>query len=141
MLHLWLPLVALPRVSEHRVRVLLQGLLQSGSHAEIVAELLKLICKALWSATYMGIPDMLIQQDHFVGWMTCLHTLMDMPVPKACLDFLPACCIQLDSTSDLQCVVCACCCCHSEPCMKHHTVWSIIDGLQQSEGKLQCGMS
>lgn len=64
--------------------VALQGLLQSGSQAEIVAELLKLICKAFWSATYMGIPDLLLQQDQFVGWMTCIHTLMDMPVPKAC---------------------------------------------------------
>ena len=61
---------------------MLQGLLQSGSQAEIAAELLKLICKAFWSATYMGIPDMLLQQDQFVGWMTCIHTLMDMPVPK-----------------------------------------------------------
>ena len=63
--------------------VCLQGLLQSGSQAEIVAELLKLICKAFWSATYMGIPDMLLHPDQFVGWMTCIHTLMDMPVPKA----------------------------------------------------------
>ena len=31
----------------------------------------------------MGIPDLLLQQDQFVGWMTCIHTLMDMPVPKA----------------------------------------------------------
>ena len=60
----------------------MQGLLQSGSQAEIAAELLKLICKAFWSATYMGIPDMLLQQDQFIGWMTCIHTLMDMPVPK-----------------------------------------------------------
>ena len=47
-----------------------------------MAELLKLICKAFWSATYMGIPDTLLQQDQFVGWMTCIHALMDMPVPK-----------------------------------------------------------
>ena len=60
----------------------MQGLLQSGSQAEVAAELLKLICKAFWSATYMGIPDMLLQQDQFIGWMTCIHTLMDMPVPK-----------------------------------------------------------
>jgi len=64
------------------LRAVIQGLLQSGSQAEIAAELLKLICKAFWSATYMGIPDMLLQQDQFIGWMTCIHTLMDMPVPK-----------------------------------------------------------
>ncbi len=64
------------------MHAVMQGLLQSGSQAEIAAELLKLICKAFWSATYMGIPDMLLQQDQFIGWMTCIHTLMDMPVPK-----------------------------------------------------------
>ena len=63
------------------VSLLVQGLLQSGSAPE-VAELLKLICKAFWSATYMGIPDTLLQQDQFVGWMTCIHALMEMPVPK-----------------------------------------------------------
>lgn len=62
--------------------IAMQALLQSGSQAENVAELLKLICKAFWSATYMGIPDMLLQQEQFVGWMTCIHTFMDMPVPK-----------------------------------------------------------
>ena len=60
---------------------LVQGLLQSGAAPE-VAELLKLICKAFWSATYMGIPDTLLQQDQFVGWMTCIHALMEMPIPK-----------------------------------------------------------
>ncbi|KAL3141839.1 hypothetical protein ABBQ32_004507 [Trebouxia sp. C0010 RCD-2024] len=76
------PLETVVQTTFPTVLQVFQGLLQSGSHAEIVAELLKLICKAFWSATYMGIPDMLIQQDHFVGWMTCIHTLMDMPVPK-----------------------------------------------------------
>jgi hypothetical protein len=64
------------------LHAVMQGLLQLGSQAEIAAELLKLICKAFWSATYMGIPDMLLQQDQFIGWMTCIHTLMDVPVPK-----------------------------------------------------------
>ena len=64
----------------------------------IVAELLKLICKAFWSATYMGIPDMLLQQEQFVGWMTCIHTLMDMPVPKARLVSQLQCYVQADST-------------------------------------------
>ena len=62
----------------------LQGLLQTGSQAEVVAELLKLTCKAFWSATYMAIPDLLLQQDQFVGWMTCIHSLMEKPVPKVC---------------------------------------------------------
>lgn len=62
--------------------MVVQGLLQSGSNEEIAAELLKLICKAFWSATYMGIPEMLLQQDQFVGWMTCIHSFMDTPVPK-----------------------------------------------------------
>lgn len=59
-----------------------QGLLQTGSAAEEVAELIKLICKALWSATYMSIPDTMLQQDQFMGWMTCIHTVMEMPIPK-----------------------------------------------------------
>ncbi|DBB04276.1 hypothetical protein WJX77_005934 [Trebouxia sp. C0004] len=76
------PLDAIVKTTFPTLLQVFQGLLQSGSQAEIAAELLKLICKAFWSATYMGIPDMLLQQDQFIGWMTCIHTLMDMPVPK-----------------------------------------------------------
>lgn len=47
-----------------------------------LAEVLKLICKVFWSATWMGIPDILLQESQFVGWMTGFHKLLVKPVPQ-----------------------------------------------------------
>lgn len=33
----------------------------------------KLVLKIFWSATFMGIPPELLQEEQFAGWMTCLH--------------------------------------------------------------------
>ncbi len=47
-----------------------------------VAELLKLVCKTFWSATYMEIPAQLAEPAAFAGWMTALHTFVSQPVPE-----------------------------------------------------------
>ena len=47
-----------------------------------VGELLKLVCKAFYSATYMGVPPYLLRPHPFAQWMTCFHTLLLRPVPK-----------------------------------------------------------
>ena len=60
-----------------------QQLLASKATSLEVAELLKLAFKTFWSAMYMGVPKVMLQQDQFVGWMTCLHTLLTRPVPQA----------------------------------------------------------
>jgi hypothetical protein len=46
-----------------------------------VAEFLKLVLKIFWSATYMGIPDIMLTEQHFTGWLGCLHQAITMPVP------------------------------------------------------------
>lgn len=64
-----------------------QMLLAMDSTAPELAELLKLVCKTYWSATYMSIPPLLNQEQQFTGWMACFHTLMMKPLP---LEHLPA---------------------------------------------------
>ncbi|PSC72993.1 importin beta-like SAD2 [Micractinium conductrix] len=64
-----------------------QMLLAMDSHSPELAELLKLVCKTFWSATYMSIPSILNQEAQFAGWMGCFHALMVKPLP---LDQLPA---------------------------------------------------
>ena len=46
------------------------------------AELQKLVLKIFWSATYMGIPTLLLQEPQFVGWMTSLLQAVQQPVPQ-----------------------------------------------------------
>jgi hypothetical protein len=46
-----------------------------------VPEFIKLICKVFWSATFMTIPQLLVQQEHFQGWMMAFHTAMRKPLP------------------------------------------------------------
>ena len=58
-----------------------QALLAANSAAPEVAELLKLVCKTFWSATYMEIPPQLLEASQFGGWMTALHTLVLQPMP------------------------------------------------------------
>lgn len=59
-----------------------KGLLASETQSLEVAELQKLVCKTFWSATYMGIPSMLLQDAQFTGWMTCLLEAVQRPVPQ-----------------------------------------------------------
>ena len=47
-----------------------------------MGELLKLVCKAFYSATYMGVPPYLLRPHPFAQWMTCFHNLLLRPVPK-----------------------------------------------------------
>ena len=61
---------------------MLQSLLASKSPAVEVAELQKLVLKIFWSATYMGIPALLLQEPQFVGWMTSLLQAVKQPVPQ-----------------------------------------------------------
>lgn len=58
-----------------------QAILAESNRTVEMAELVKLICKTFWSATFMSIPPVLVRDDQFVGWMTCLHTFINMPVP------------------------------------------------------------
>ncbi|GBG85770.1 hypothetical protein CBR_g40497 [Chara braunii] len=46
-----------------------------------IADLMKLICKIFWSSTYLEIPKYLQDSTNFMAWMTCLHTLIERPVP------------------------------------------------------------
>lgn len=55
-----------------------------------LAEVLKLICKIFWSATWMGIPDILLQESQFVGWMTGFHKLLVKPVPQVIVPMISA---------------------------------------------------
>ncbi len=50
-----------------------------------VAEFVKLICKVFWSATFMAVPPILLQQEQFSGWMMALHSAMRRPLPWATL--------------------------------------------------------
>ena len=59
-----------------------QGLLASQSAAVEAAELQKLVLKIFWSATYMGIPTLLLQEPQFVGWMTSLLQAVQQPMPQ-----------------------------------------------------------
>jgi hypothetical protein len=33
----------------------------------------KLVLKIFWSSTFMGVPDEMLRQEQFAGWLTCLH--------------------------------------------------------------------
>mmetsp|Transcript_2416 Transcript_2416/g.16258 ORF Transcript_2416/g.16258 Transcript_2416/m.16258 type:complete len:1039 (-) Transcript_2416:1522-4638(-) len=61
---------------------LFQQLLAMDSPSPERGELLKLICKNFWSATYLFIPPLLVQHDQFLGWMTCLLQLVMLQVPN-----------------------------------------------------------
>lgn len=46
-----------------------------------VPNFIKLICKVFWSASFMTIPQLLAQQEHFQGWMMAFHTALRKPLP------------------------------------------------------------
>ena len=48
-----------------------------------MAELLKLVLKTFWSATFMGVPAVLLRSDQFNGWTSCFLELIRRPVPQA----------------------------------------------------------
>eukprot|EP00963_Diacronema_lutheri_P005023 scaffold370_cov349-Pavlova_lutheri.AAC.8 len=60
---------------------LFQQLLAMDSPSPERGELLKLVCKNFWSATYLFIPPLLVQHDQFLGWMSCLLQLVMFQVP------------------------------------------------------------
>ena len=41
--------------------------------------------KTFWSATFMGVPAVLLRSDQFNGWTSCFLELIRRPVPQACL--------------------------------------------------------
>ena len=61
----------------------LQSLLALNASSLEVAELLKLVLKTFWSATFMGVPAVLLRPDQFTGWTTCFLELIRRPVPQA----------------------------------------------------------
>jgi len=48
-----------------------------------VATYTKLVAKVFWSATYMGIPDILLQPHMFNGWMGALLAAVGQQLPEA----------------------------------------------------------
>jgi hypothetical protein len=60
---------------------IVQGLLALNSTAPDVAELLKLVLKTLWSATYMDIPPTLLDATEFHAWMSALGAVVELPLP------------------------------------------------------------
>jgi len=34
-----------------------------------------------WSATFMAVPELLLNMEQFSGWMMCLHQAMRKPLP------------------------------------------------------------
>ena len=60
-----------------------QNLLAMNSSSLEVAELLKLVLKTFWSATFMGVPAVLLRSDQFTGWTSCFLELIRRPVPQA----------------------------------------------------------
>jgi hypothetical protein len=43
--------------------------------------LLLLLPQIFWSATFMAVPDLLLNMEQFSGWMMCLHQAMRKPLP------------------------------------------------------------
>lgn len=80
-----------------------QNLLALNSSSLEVAELLKLVLKTFWSATFMGVPAVLLRSDQFNGWTGCFLELIRRPVPQACP--LSAVTLQLRLVQDIH--VCA----------------------------------
>ncbi|KAF8071226.1 SAD2 [Scenedesmus sp. PABB004] len=60
---------------------LMQQLVAAPAPSPQGAEFMKLICKVFWSATFMSVPELLLQQEQFSGWMMCLHQAMRKPLP------------------------------------------------------------
>lgn len=85
------PTAPLHRRRRHRLKALLvslppsppllQQLLAMESSAPELAELLKLVCKTFWSATYMAIPPLLNTEPQFAGWMGGFLALIQRPLP------------------------------------------------------------
>lgn len=51
------------------------------------AHYVKLVFKVFWSSTFMGIPDALLNDEQFNGWMKGLHDVLRLTLP---LDQMPA---------------------------------------------------
>lgn len=43
--------------------------------------LASIVLQIFWSATFMSVPDILLQEEQFSGWMMCLHQAMRRPLP------------------------------------------------------------
>lgn len=64
---------------------ILHGVLASagaGAAAGVTAaHYVKLCFKVFWSATFMGIPDVLLGDEQFGGWMRGLHEVLTRALP------------------------------------------------------------
>jgi hypothetical protein len=75
------PLKAIIAATFPVLLALLQQLQANPSPSPQVALHSKLVLKVFWSSTFMGVPDVLLQQDQFAGWLTCLHHALTTRVP------------------------------------------------------------
>jgi hypothetical protein len=95
------PLAAVVTATFPAVLAILQGVLANPSAGAAVgltpAHYAKLALKAFWSATFMGIPDALLEDGQFRGWMAALHELLRRPLPmvRACLCVLLRVCVRV----------------------------------------------
>ena len=62
---------------------MLQSIVRSGTAATEAAEIIKLICKTFWSATYIALPPALRDPAHFGAWMEGIFVVINQPVPAA----------------------------------------------------------
>lgn len=63
---------------------MLQSLIQMGDKRSDtqLAMLVKLIVKTYWSATYLDVPLNLMQPQSFGAWITCMHQIITLDIPK-----------------------------------------------------------
>ncbi|GFH09662.1 ARM repeat-containing protein [Haematococcus lacustris] len=59
-----------------------QQLLASPALTPDVCLYIKLVLKCFWSATYMAPPDLLLQPEHFRGWMAALLAAVHQDLPE-----------------------------------------------------------
>ena len=62
---------------------MMHTVVQSGTEAVEAAEILKLICKTFWSATYLSLPVPMREYEFFGKWMEGFYAIISQPVPSA----------------------------------------------------------
>lgn len=79
------PLVTLVGATFPALVAILRGVLANpaaGAAAGLTpAHYVKLALKVFWSATFMGIPDALLAEEQFAGWMGAVHETLRRPLP------------------------------------------------------------
>ncbi len=75
------PLTAMVDITFPSILAVFQTLLANPSPSPDLAELLKLCCKIFWSSCYLEMPPLMVREDQFTGWMSCLLALAARAVP------------------------------------------------------------